>query len=124
MEFTGEQDFIPFRYQGQYEDIEIGLYYNRFRYYSPIEGMYTQLDPLGLEGGNPTIYGYVSDPNIWIDPFGLITWNTARKNFWKEEALKNPFVQGSNGKIYKYSPANLARMAKGKAPQILVEIVG
>ncbi|WP_369128057.1 RHS repeat domain-containing protein [Lysinibacillus sp. CNPSo 3705] len=39
--FTGEQDFIPFRYQGQYEDVEIGLYYNRFRYYSPIEGIYT-----------------------------------------------------------------------------------
>ena len=25
--------FIPFKYQGQYEDIETGLYYNRFRYY-------------------------------------------------------------------------------------------
>jgi len=25
----------PFRYQGQYDDVEIGLYYNRFRYYSP-----------------------------------------------------------------------------------------
>ncbi|AVK96341.1 hypothetical protein LS41612_08795 [Lysinibacillus sphaericus] len=23
-EFTGQQDFIPFRYQGQYEDVEIG----------------------------------------------------------------------------------------------------
>jgi RHS repeat-associated protein len=30
----------PFRYQGQYEDAETGLYYNRFRYYSPEEGMY------------------------------------------------------------------------------------
>jgi RHS repeat-associated protein len=29
----------PFRYQGQYEDSETGLYYNRFRYYSPEEGM-------------------------------------------------------------------------------------
>jgi uncharacterized protein RhaS with RHS repeats len=29
----------PFRYQGQYEDAETGLYYNRFRYYSPNEGM-------------------------------------------------------------------------------------
>ena len=25
--------FIPFKYQGQYEDAETGLYYNRFRYY-------------------------------------------------------------------------------------------
>ena len=27
--------FIPFKYQGQYEDAETGLYYNRFRYYDP-----------------------------------------------------------------------------------------
>ncbi|WP_375199427.1 hypothetical protein [Bacillus sp. RS11] len=26
--------------QGQYEDIEIGLNYNRFRYYSPVDGIY------------------------------------------------------------------------------------
>ncbi|EON74426.1 RHS repeat-associated core domain contiaing protein [Lysinibacillus sphaericus OT4b.31] len=70
-EFTGEQDFIPFRYQGQYEDVEIGLYYNRFRYYDPEQGNYTQIDPIGLAGGNPTLYGYVHDPNMEIDSFGL-----------------------------------------------------
>ncbi|MDY3913829.1 MAG: RHS repeat-associated core domain-containing protein [Phocaeicola sp.] len=37
---TGVPDFIPFRYQGQYEDEETGLYYNRFRYYSPDTGTY------------------------------------------------------------------------------------
>ena len=70
-EFTGEQDFIPFRYQGQYEDVEIGLYYNRFRYYDPEQGNYTQIDPIGLAGGNPTLYGYVRDTNNNIDKFGL-----------------------------------------------------
>ena len=30
--------FIPFKYQGQYEDAETGLYYNRFRYYDPNAG--------------------------------------------------------------------------------------
>ncbi|MFP3919987.1 DNA/RNA non-specific endonuclease, partial [Lysinibacillus telephonicus] len=70
-EFTGEKDFIPFRYQGQYEDQETGLYYNRFRYYDPEQGNYTQIDPIGLAGNNPTLYGYVSDPNIWLDLFGL-----------------------------------------------------
>lgn len=70
-EFTGEKDFIPFRYQGQYEDEEIGLYYNRFRYYDPAQGNYTQVDPIGLAGGNPTLYGYVSDTNTLIDIFGL-----------------------------------------------------
>jgi RHS repeat-associated protein len=70
-EALGEKNFIPFRFQGQYEDEEIGLYYNHFRYYSSEDGCYTQQDPIGLAGGNPTIYGYVCDPNWWLDPFGL-----------------------------------------------------
>ena len=66
-----DEYFIPFRYQGQYDDIETGLYYNRFRYYDPDIGQYTQPDPIGLEGGNPTLYSYVSNPNWWVDPLGL-----------------------------------------------------
>jgi RHS repeat-associated protein len=42
----------PFRYQGQYHDSETGLYYNRFRYYSPEEGMYISQDPIVLAGNN------------------------------------------------------------------------
>lgn len=34
----------PFRYQGQYEDVETGLYYNRFRYYAAEEGRYVSRD--------------------------------------------------------------------------------
>ncbi|MDQ7738070.1 hypothetical protein HUK48_12070 [Prevotella corporis] len=71
LELRGKRDFIPFRFQGQYEDGETGLYYNRFRYYSPHTGNYISQDPIGLAGGNPTLYGYVFDPNIQIDPFGL-----------------------------------------------------
>jgi uncharacterized protein RhaS with RHS repeats len=29
----GRAQDCPFRYQGQYEDVETDLYYNRFRYY-------------------------------------------------------------------------------------------
>jgi RHS repeat-associated protein len=72
----------PFRYQGQYEDSETGLYYNRFRYYSPEEGMYLSQDPIGLAGNNPTLYGYVSDPNSWVDVFGLDV-DLARKRQYK-----------------------------------------
>jgi len=67
---TGDINFIPFRYQGQYEDAETGLYYNRFRYYSPEEECYISQDPIGLEGGME-LYNYVHDTNAWIDMFGL-----------------------------------------------------
>ena len=62
---------MPFRQLGQYEDEETGLYYNRFRYYDPNTGGYISQDPIGLEGNNPTLYGYVHDPNSSIDPLGL-----------------------------------------------------
>ena len=63
--------FIPFKYQGQYEDAETGLYYNRFRYYDPNAGSYISQDPIGLAGDNPTLYAYVSDVNYWNDVLGL-----------------------------------------------------
>ena len=68
---NNKSSFIPFKYQGQYEDVETGLYYNRFRYYEPNTGSYISQDPIGLVGGNPTLYGYVFDPNIQIDLYGL-----------------------------------------------------
>ena len=67
----GIRDFIPFRQLGQYEDDETRLYYNRFRYYDPRIGNYISQDPIRLVGGNPTLYGYVIDPNIQIDQLGL-----------------------------------------------------
>jgi RHS repeat-associated protein len=79
----GKKDFIPFRYQGQYEDEETGLYYNRNRYYSPEEGVYISQDPIGLAGNNPTFYGYVNDTNTQVDPFGLSigSWNEFQQVF-------------------------------------------
>ena len=68
--------FIPFKYQGQYEDAETGLYYNRFRYYDPNAGSYISQDPIGLKGGNPTLYACVKDSNNEIDVCGLnVFWS-------------------------------------------------
>jgi len=60
----------PWRWPGQYEDEETGLYYNGFRYYDPETGTYISQDPIGLEGGLAA-YAYVPDPLRWIDPLGL-----------------------------------------------------
>ena len=48
---AGDSSFIPFLYQGQYYDEEIGLAYNRFRYYSPESGTYISQDPIRWAGG-------------------------------------------------------------------------
>lgn len=82
--------FIPFRYQGQYFDFETGLCYNRFRYYSPETGAYISQDPIGLAGGNPTLYGYVKDSNWWVDVFGLDCVTSAKKK------IDNQLEQGKN----------------------------
>ncbi|MCG5053689.1 MAG: RHS domain-containing protein [Myxococcales bacterium] len=66
----GVKGACPFRWPGQYEDEETGLYYNRFRYYAPEAGQYVSRDPIGLLGGLER-HGYVKDPLSDIDPLGL-----------------------------------------------------
>jgi RHS repeat-associated protein len=60
----------PFRWPGQYADEETGLYYNRFRYYSPEMGTYLSQDPIGLLG-SLGLAQYALDPSRQADPFGL-----------------------------------------------------
>jgi RHS repeat-associated protein len=60
----------PLRFQGQYHDLETGLYYNRHRYYDPNSGRFTTIDPIALAGGLNN-YQYVPNPTGWIDPLGL-----------------------------------------------------
>lgn len=70
----GEKNFCPFRFPGQYEDSETGLYYNRFRYYDPAAGQYISQDPIRLAGSSFNLYSYVQDPNAYADLLGL-AWN-------------------------------------------------
>lgn len=67
---TGDSNFCNYLYQGQYDDTETGLCYNRFRYYDKENGNYISPDPLSIAGGLNT-YAYVQDPNRWVDIFGL-----------------------------------------------------
>ncbi|MGM5629402.1 RHS repeat-associated core domain-containing protein [Apibacter raozihei] len=79
----GGKGFIPFRQAGQYEDNETGLYYNRFRYYSPQTGSYLSKDPIGLLRNNPNAYAYTYDSNVEIDLFGL-SKSEYTPNAWNE----------------------------------------
>jgi RHS repeat-associated protein len=119
----------PFRYQGQYQDAETGLYYNRFRYYDPSIGAYLSQDPIGPLGGSK-LYSYVCDPNIWIDEFGLCSKAGTGKRYEVgiHEDLK---IKGSGIGLDSHHVGQKALMGKfisgydlEKAPAILVPAEG
>ena len=111
----GDSQFVPFRQLGQYEDEETGLYYNRFRYYDPSTGGYISQDPIGLEGNNPTLYGYVHDPNSWNDPLGLdCAENKKIKQLHNGESVNVKSFKEANSLLKKAFPN--AKRSKGASP--------
>jgi RHS repeat-associated protein len=77
VEATINQSEQNIRFQGQYEDDETGLFYNRFRYYDAESSRYINKDPIETEGGL-NIYQYGKNPVNWVDPFGLETGKDAK----------------------------------------------
>jgi RHS repeat-associated protein len=132
----------PFRYQGQYQDSETGLYYNRFRYYDPNTGVYLSQDPIGLAGGNPTPYGCVKNCNIQVDLYGLDVYElVAASDGWYpvyEKGQLNPtsYERLNKGDVYKigesqnptsrYSQTRLdeARINNSKATSVAIDAKG
>jgi RHS repeat-associated protein len=58
-------------FAGRRFDIEIGLYYNRARYYNPFTGRFLQADPIGYEAGL-NLYAYCGNNSLnRVDPSGL-----------------------------------------------------
>lgn len=59
-------------FAGRRYDIEIGLYYNRARYYNPYTGRFLQTDPVGYEAGM-NMYRYCTNNSLnFVDPTGLM----------------------------------------------------
>lgn len=101
----GPRGACPFRWPGQYEDTETGLYYNRYRYYDVDAGHYTSRDPIGLLGGF-NVYAYVPDPTTWYDPLGL---SGCRSNGVKEGIYE---FTDTMGKKYVGQSKNISRRLK------------
>jgi RHS repeat-associated protein len=93
------------RLPGQQYDGETGLYYNRYRYYDPLQGRYITQDPIGLKGGwNP--YTYPLNPVDMIDALGLAS-----------SFGRNP----ANGQ-YQMRPASPPKPNPGKLPGIAEQL--
>jgi RHS repeat-associated protein len=68
----------PFRFSTKWYDLETGLYYYGYRYYSPRLGRWISRDPSGEESGE-NLYTIVGNqPTGKVDPSGL--WWTAASN--------------------------------------------
>ncbi|WP_461423095.1 RHS repeat domain-containing protein [Ketobacter sp.] len=89
------------RFQGQYWDEETGLHYNRFRYYDPRTGQFTQQDPIGLLGG-VNCYRYAVNPVSWIDPLGLIGKPGDCPDSEKNESLDKSKSVAETARIHHY----------------------
>ena len=98
----------PFRYPGQYADAETGLYYNRFRYYDPEAGQYISQDPIGLQGGDPTLYGYVGDVAREVDVLGLAKCGTVAERLGPLKGKSVGRIEGelTQRKFKRTNPAN------------------
>ena len=69
--------FTPRRFPGQQDDREIGLHYNRHRYYDPETGQYISPEPLRIAGGSLKAYQYVDGlPTEFVDLEGLQKMHT------------------------------------------------
>jgi RHS repeat-associated protein len=98
----------PFRFAGKYLDVETGLHYYGFRYYSASLGRFINRDPIG-EAGGLNIYGFANNDGInggdlfglaWYNPFSWNwkgAYNKVASGFKKAgTAVKNTFTPKSS----------------------------
>jgi RHS repeat-associated protein len=90
----GSQYAWVYLHQGGRFDIVSGLYYFRYRDYSPTLGRWTEQDPAHYHDG-PNLYAYLgAAPTVFADPFGLcslyisVVPKGARKGDNKDEKEK------------------------------------
>jgi RHS repeat-associated protein len=70
--------FQPFGFAGGLYDRDTGLVRFGARDYDSVTGRWTTKDPIGFNGGDTNLYGYVvGDPINFLDPYGLVKWGNA-----------------------------------------------
>ncbi len=99
----------PIRFQGQWQDEESGLYYNRHRYYDPQQGRYVSQYSIGPRGG-VNLYGYVKNPIAAADPLGSETTVTIWKPVGRGASPFGYVSASINDTAYSYGPSGMSVM--------------
>ena len=130
-------DENPFRYCGEYLDLEMNTYYLRNRYYSPTTGRFLTEDTI-RDGLNWYTY-CANNPIMFIDPFGLallrqyvednkgtVTWDEKTRTATAAvNGITRSFTAGSYGIFISkngcmYVPDDILETAFTKASQVIV----
>ena len=106
------EDVNPWRYCGEYFDVETGTIYLRARYYNPVTGRFLTEDPIG-DGLNWYTYT-ANNPIMYVDPSGEVKVSSGTVTGW--EAWKKMGVMAASIGI---SIAGIVGMCAG-----VVAIVG
>ncbi|MEN8146955.1 MAG: RHS repeat-associated core domain-containing protein [Campylobacterota bacterium] len=81
---------IPFGFAGGLYDPDTGLTRFGYRDYDAYTGKWTAKDPIGFQGGDTNLYGYVlGDPVNFVDPLGL--YGTEDCSYYDDECQEGYF---------------------------------
>jgi RHS repeat-associated protein len=118
----GARASTPIRFQGQYEDEETGLSYNRWRYYDKRLALFVAPDPMGLDE-ETNLWRFVFSPLGWTDPLGLAsqargcTLTDAERVALQRERRRKRREAKSRAQIGQ-KPSGEGRRAKAKAAEL------
>ena len=92
LEDTNPSFTIPFGFAGGLHDHDTGLVRFGYRDYDPEVGRWTAKDPIGFDGGDTDLYGYVlNNPLNAIDPLGFLSLPEA---YARVEGALKPYIIG------------------------------
>ncbi|NJK31990.1 MAG: RHS repeat-associated core domain-containing protein [Deltaproteobacteria bacterium] len=119
----GAQIELELRFPGHYADDELGLFYNRFRYYDPALARYISPDPAG-QGAGVNLYAYTRNPLLEVDLDGLHPPKRAAKSSrkrrwgapWRESPKKGGWKQKKKRPLTKLTPKKGGWKQKKKRP--------
>ena len=112
---TGVVSTNAFKYTGR-EDDGTGLYYYRARYYHPGLQRFISEDPIGFNGGDVNLYGYVgNDPLNLIDPLGQAPHTKGKRKSTENDYEKG---EGRNKRDRGGEKGDAAREAARRAPKL------
>jgi RHS repeat-associated protein len=84
-----------YQYTGRDWDADVGLQYNRARWYDPATGRWVSEDPIGFSAGDPNLARYVGNGATYgSDPNGLTTGYNPIERF-----IPKPEIAPASGRL-------------------------